>query len=209
MGSNGSSRLPLSGFTKFSPSRDLRALYHKHFRDPREERRLLSSLGFFAGFGTVRAITHAIKAGKGPFRNISPGGKHIHHMTFGIVGLLGVGYLWMLEVGTETRQRTESRLTSFVYGVGSALTLDEFALWLNLEDVYWAKEGRESIDAVVLFGSLLSLSLVGKNMLLELVATSRATPRTKALLRARTFLLHHPDSALRNLIGRLRFGRPL
>ena len=52
---------------------------------------------------------------------------------------------------------------------GAALTLDEFALWLNLEDVYWAKQGRESIDAVVLFGSLLSLSVLGKGFFAELL----------------------------------------
>ena len=54
-----------------------------------------------------------------------------------------------------------SRLTAVQYGIGSALTLDEFALWLNLEDVYWATEGRKSIDAIVLFGALLSVGLWG------------------------------------------------
>jgi hypothetical protein len=47
--------------------------------------------------------------------------------------------------------------------------LDEFALWLNLEDDYWTKQGRESIDVVVLFGSLLVLSVLGKDFLAELV----------------------------------------
>ena len=56
-----------------------------------------------------------------------------------------------------------------MYGSGAALTLDEFALWLNLEDDYWTKQGRESIDAVVLFGSLLGLSVLGKGFLGELV----------------------------------------
>ena len=60
-------------------------------------------------------------------------------------------------------------MTSLVYGAGAALTLDEFALWLNLEDDYWTKQGRESIDAVVLFGSLLSLSVLGKGFLTELL----------------------------------------
>ena len=55
------------------------------------------------------------------------------------------------------------------YGMASALTLDEFALWLNLADDYWTKQGRESIDAVVLFGSLLSLSLLGKGFFAELL----------------------------------------
>ena len=67
-------------------------------------------------------------------------------------------------------------MTSIAYGVGAALTLDEFALWLNLEDVYWSKQGRESIDAVVLFGSLLSLSVLGKGFLSELLGGWRRRP---------------------------------
>jgi hypothetical protein len=120
----------------------------------------------------VLAITHAIRAERGPFKNITPGGRHIHHMTFGISGLLAVGYLWLLEIGIDER-RSGSRITSVVYGSGAALTLDEFALWLNLADDYWTKQGRESIDAVVLFGSLLSLSVLGRGFLSELVHRSR------------------------------------
>jgi hypothetical protein len=52
-----------------------------------------------------------------------------------------------------------------LYGVGAALTLDEFALWLNLKDVYWQREGRESLEAMALFGSLLSLGLFGAPLL--------------------------------------------
>jgi hypothetical protein len=160
---------PLGGwFSPSVPERDLRALYYKHFGDRRRERQLFSTGAFFVTFTSVRIITHAIRAERGPFKNITPGGRHIHHMTFGIVGLLTVGYLWLLEIGT-TRERLASRLTSIAYGSGSALTLDEFALWLNLEDDYWTKQGRESIDAVVLFGSLLVLSVLGKGFFRELV----------------------------------------
>jgi hypothetical protein len=144
------------------------ALYRKHFADCRKERQFVSSASFFTTFAIVRAITHSIRAGIGPFKNVTPGGRHIHHMTFGIIGLLTVGYLWMLEIGVRTDERRSSRLTSGAYGAGAALTLDEFALWLNLQDVYWAKQGRESIDAVVLFGSLLSMGLVGKDFVREL-----------------------------------------
>jgi hypothetical protein len=151
-----------------SDERDLRALYYKHFGDRRKERQLFSTGAFFGTFATVRVITHAIRAERGPFKNITPGGRHIHHMTFGIAGLLTVGYLWMLEIGIKEERRS-SRVTSTAFGAGAALTLDEFALWLNLEDVYWTKEGRESIDAVVLFGSMLSLSVLGKDFLLELL----------------------------------------
>ena len=150
---------------------ELRELYHKHFCDRRKERQLFSSGSFFFTFAAVRTITHAIRAERGPFRNITPGGRHIHHMTFGIAGLLIVGYLWMLEIGIDERRRG-SLVTASVYGAGSALTLDEFALWLNLEDVYWAKQGRESIDAVVLFGSLLVMSVLGRGFLRDVVKTA-------------------------------------
>ena len=167
-GPNGNGR----GLPRSSPERqaeqDLRALYYKHFGDRRTERQLFSTASFFVTFATVRAITHAIRAERGPFRNITPGGRHIHHMTFGILGLLTVGYLWLLEVGTDER-RVSSRVTSLVYGSGAALTLDEFALWLNLADDYWSKQGRESIDAVVLFGALLSLSVLGAGFVRDLV----------------------------------------
>ncbi len=157
-----------------APSReqDLRSLYHKHFGDLLKERQLLSTASFFVTFAAVRGITHAIRAERGPFKNITPGGRHIHHMTFGITGLLTVGYLWLLEIGTNERLGS-SRATSIVYGSGAALTLDEFALWLNLEDDYWTKQGRESIDAVVLFGSLLTLSVIGRGFLAELVRLKR------------------------------------
>ena len=62
-----------------------------------------------------------------------------------------------------------SRLVSLLYGAGAALTLDEFALWLNLRDVYWAKEGRASIDVVILFGALLSIGVWGGRFLRALV----------------------------------------
>jgi hypothetical protein len=123
-------------------------------------------------FATVRTITHAIRAERGPFRNITPGGRHIHHMTFGITGLLLVGYLWMLEIGVQEERRS-SRVTAAVFGGGAALTLDEFALWLNLEDDYWTKQGRESIDAVAIFGSLLVLSVLGKGFFAELLQIGR------------------------------------
>jgi len=147
---------------------EIRHLYRKHFSDRRKERRLLSTGSFFITFATVRAITHAIRAERGPFRNITPGGRHIHHMTFGICGLLLVGYLWMLEIGIA-EGRLASRLTATAFGSGAALTLDEFALWLNLQDDYWTSQGRESIDAVALFGSLLVLSSIGRGFIGELI----------------------------------------
>jgi hypothetical protein len=170
---------PTRSFSWLAPGQDVRSLYYRHFGERRKERQLFSTSAFFVTFATVRAITHAIRAERGPFKNITPGGRHIHHMTFGITGLLSVGYLWLLEIGTD-EQRRASRITSVVYGSGAALTLDEFALWLNLEDDYWTKQGRESIDAVVLFGSLLTLSVLGKGFLAELLRTGRGRAARQA-----------------------------
>jgi hypothetical protein len=176
-----SSQSPNGEAFRSSRERDVRSLYHKHF-GRRKERQLISTGSFFVTFATVRAVTHAIKAERGPFKNITAGGRHIHHMTFGIAGLLTVGFLWLLEIGIN-EPRLASRITSIAYGAGAALTLDEFALWLNLEDDYWTKQGRESIDAVVLFGSLLSMSVLGRGFFAELLRrrqepdTPGVTPR--------------------------------
>ena len=92
------------------------------------------------------------------FHFIQMGGRHIHHLVFGIIILLLVGYGWLCEIGNGSDDSSIflGRLMSILYGVGAALTLDEFALWLNLKDVYWAREGRSSIDAVILFGAVLA-----------------------------------------------------
>ena len=136
----------------------LSGLYRHHFRDQRRERMFLSSVSFFLTFATVRGITHAIRAGLGPFHNLMAGRTHVHHLVPGILLVELVGYLWLLQLATGDRaSRLGSATTAILYGAGSALTLDEFALWLNLEDVYWAREGRESIDAIILFGALLSI----------------------------------------------------
>jgi hypothetical protein len=160
------------------PRRDeIAEAYRRSFHSGREERRLISSLSFGVTFGVVRVITHSIRDGRGPFRNITPGGRHIHHMTFGILGLIGVGYAWLNEIGIGTGGAFASRTTALVYGAGAALTLDEFALWLNLQDDYWTKQGRESIDAVASFGSLLAISASGHRLGVELTRVGRRALR--------------------------------
>src|SRR5437660_12146685 len=123
-------------------------LWERHFSDCRRERAFLSATGFTIAFGTARAITHAIRAGVGPFHNISEGGRHIHHSTFGILGLLGVGYFWTYRIGIGPAPggRWGSRISAAAYGVASALTLDEFALWLDLNEACWDKPTRNSKD---------------------------------------------------------------
>jgi len=142
----------------------LGALLHEHIPDRPQRRLFLAAIGFFLTFAGVRTLTSSIHHNLGPFHDISMGGRHIHHLVWGILLLLAVGYGWLVEVGTgsESSSLFMSGLMSLLYGAGAALTLDEFALWLNLRDVYWVREGRASIDAVVLFGSLLWIGLLGK-----------------------------------------------
>jgi len=154
---------------------ELRGLYGRHFSNPRQERAFLSATGFTTAFAIARAITHSIRAGIGPFHNLSSGGRHIHHSTFGIFGLLGCGYVWTYQwaLGTDPGPRWPSRVSAALYGVAAALTLDEFALWLDLHDDYWDKQGRKSIDAVVLFGGLLTMGVAGRGALQELAGVER------------------------------------
>lgn len=109
---------------------------------PAERSALLSWLGFTATFGAVRAITYSIRRGKGPFRNLSVGGSHLHHYMWGIGMLTGVGAIAVR--GEESTRRHPG--VALTYGAGVALIVDEFALLLDLEDVYWAKQGRVSVD---------------------------------------------------------------
>lgn len=137
----------------------LRDLYRIHFQDERRERFFLASLAFLITFVLVRAITAMIRAGVGPFHNLVAGTTHIHHLVWGILLLLVVGYVWLSEVGVGSGWIAS--LTAIAFGVGAALTLDEFALWLNLSDVYWDRQGRVSIDVALVFGSLLSAGVWG------------------------------------------------
>jgi hypothetical protein len=138
----------------------LTELYRFHFKREARERLFLASVAFLVTFGLVRIITYSIRSGVGPFHNITTsGGLHIHHLVWGILILLLVGYIWLIEKAVGSSW--VASLTAIAYGVGAALTLDEFALWLNLQDVYWEKAGRASVDAVLIFGSLLSAGVWG------------------------------------------------
>jgi len=150
---------------------ELKRLYHFHFQDERRERLFLASVAFLVTFAIVRGITHLIRAGIGPFHNVTSGGLHIHHLVWGILLLLVVGYVWLLEVGVGSTW--VASLTAIAFGVGAALTLDEFALWLNMQDVYWERQGRESVDAVIIFAGLLSVGIWGWPFLRALTSLLR------------------------------------
>jgi hypothetical protein len=143
----------------------LRKIYQHRFIESRRERLFLASVGFFTTVLVVRGITIAIRHDIGPFHDVSMHGRHIHHLVWGIILLLTVGYTWLVEFGTGAASESQwsGRLTSLLFGVAAALTLDEFALWLNLRDVYWEREGRESFEALALFGGLLAVGIFGRS----------------------------------------------
>jgi hypothetical protein len=84
------------------------------------------------------------------------GGLHVHHLVFGIVLMLLCGFLLALRLESPWTE-----LAAAGFGIGAGLTLDEFALWLHLEDVYWAEEGRQSVDAVIVAAIVGGLVLMG------------------------------------------------
>ena len=112
---------------------------------------------FVVTFLVTRLITRMIRSGRGPFRDTTVGGVHIHHQVYGIFLLLGTGTV-------ELTYRPGSpwvEVIALLFGAGAALTLDEFALWLTLDDVYWGPEGRRSVDAVLIAVVIGGLLLVG------------------------------------------------
>ncbi|HTZ23116.1 MAG TPA: hypothetical protein VMC83_03900 [Streptosporangiaceae bacterium] len=122
-------------------ARDLDTAFREEL-DATQRSALLSWLSFCATFGAVRGITYSIRAGRGPFHNISAGGEHLHHYMWGIGMLAGVG---AIAVHGDERARRHPAV-ALSYGSGLALIVDEFALLLDLKDVYWAKQGRISVD---------------------------------------------------------------
>jgi hypothetical protein len=137
---------------------DVRVAYVTAIVDHGKEPAFLLTLAFLATFGIVRLITYSIHHERLPiFHNVTTkSGLHIHHMVPGMLLVLASGYLGLV---LTTRRPTD--LLAILFGIGAALVLDEFALWLRLADVYWEPQGRESVDAVVLAGGIGILYILG------------------------------------------------
>jgi hypothetical protein len=141
---------------------------HRAYReelDPTRKSVLWSWLAFTTTFGVVRAVTYSIKDGKGPFHNFSTkGGIHLHHYLWGIALVSSVGSLAV----RGDRTAVEHPIVGIAYGTGMALIVDEFALLLDLQDVYWAKQGRWSVDLgvglIALTGSALAAAPIARRL---------------------------------------------
>ncbi|WP_406493612.1 hypothetical protein OG936_08455 [Streptomyces sp. NBC_00846] len=118
---------------------------------------LLALAAFVLTFAVTRFITRMIRAGKGPFRNITPGGVHVHHVVPGVV-LSVIGGFGAVASG---HHGVTAAVCAVIFGMGAGLVLDEFALILHLDDVYWTEEGRQSVEVVVLTAALVLLVLAG------------------------------------------------
>ena len=119
---------------------DLARAYDHGIQAPGKELHFLVLVAFLLSFGFIRTSAHMIKAQVSwwPGNVETKGGTHVHHMVWGILLLLSMGYIGIAII---ENQSPWAELVAIGFGIGMGLTLDEFALWLNLEDVYWSHEG--------------------------------------------------------------------
>ena len=134
------------------------SVYDRAIVDTGRQAEFLYFVSFLVTFGFIRTSAHMIKAQVSWWPgNVQVGGTHIHHLVWGILLLLIMGY-----VGVAVAPPTPwHEIVTVLFGVGTGLTLDEFALWLNLKDVYWSQQGRRSIDAVIVAATIAGMVLVG------------------------------------------------
>ncbi|MBM9622000.1 hypothetical protein ACFU9F_17435 [Streptomyces zhihengii] len=135
--------------------------FYRNIVEPGKLPMFLALVSFVLTFLLTRVITRLIRAGKGPFRNVNPGGLHIHHVVPGVV-LTVIGGFGAVGSG---RYGVASGVCAVIFGIGVGLVLDEFALILHLDDVYWTEQGRQSVEVVVLAAALALLVLSGSSPL--------------------------------------------
>jgi hypothetical protein len=135
--------------------------WNHHLVDHDRQGVFLVLVGFVGSFAFIRMSTRLIRKEVSwwPGNVESESGVHVHHLVFGIITMMVAGTLGFASLGASPW----TEICAFLFGVGAGLTIDEFALWVYLEDVYWAEEGRSSIDATVIAASLIFLVLVGAN----------------------------------------------
>ncbi|MGA4842438.1 hypothetical protein [Streptomyces sp. G45] len=131
--------------------------WYRNVVEPGKLPLLLALVSFVGSFVVTRTITRLIRAEKGPFRNITTGDVHVHHVVPGIFLML-VGGFWAVAAG---RHSVGSMCAAVLFGIGAGLVLDEFALILHLDDVYWSEQGRKSVEVVILTAALVVLVLTG------------------------------------------------
>ncbi|MGW5334920.1 hypothetical protein [Streptomyces bauhiniae] len=194
--------------------------WERNILEPGKLPLLLALFSFVLTFVVTRIIVRLIRAGKGPFGNVQAGGLHIHHVVPGVVLTIVGGF----GAVASDRHGAGGAIAAVVFGIGAGLVLDEFALILHLDDVYWSAEGRKSVEVVVITAAMVGLLLAGfspfgvndlsqdelqdrgeviafvaANFLVSLVALSKGKTRTAAFGAIVPLLA---------LAGALRLARP-
>lgn len=111
--------------------------------------------GFLGSFAAVRISTWAIREGRGPFRNVRVGGRHIHHFIPGILTGFGAGVAALMGRGPRIDNGSAVAL-----GIGAGLTFDEAALLLDMRDVYWTREGLLSVQISLATAATLGMTVL-------------------------------------------------
>jgi hypothetical protein len=131
-----------------------------NLEDHHEQAVFLVLVGFIGSFAFIRMSTRIIRSESiswWPGNVESESGIHLHHLVFGIVTMMAAGTLGFVSDG----RTPYTEICALLFGVGVGLTIDEFALWVHLEDVYWAEEGRSSVDATVIAAAAMLLIVLG------------------------------------------------
>ena len=134
------------------------SFFDEHIVDAAKLPAFIYLIFFLGTFAFIRTSAHMIRAQVSWWPgNVEVGGTHIHHLVWGILLLMIAGWIGIV-VAPEPPGR---EIVAAAFGIGTGLTLDEFALWLELKDVYWSADGRKSIDAVIVAGIIASFGVLG------------------------------------------------
>jgi hypothetical protein len=138
----------------------LSAFWHDQLVEHERQGVFLVLVGFLGSFGFIRLSARVGRSPRAPWwpgSVVMDSGLHLHHLVWGICLMLVSGALGFALFDSSPW----FEVCAACFGIGAGLTIDEFALWIYLEDVYWAREGRSSIDAAVIAGAALMLVLLG------------------------------------------------
>ena len=150
------------------PIASIGSLYERAIVDTGREPEFLFFVAFLVTFAFIRTSAHLIRAQVRWWPgNVNVGGTHIHHLVWGIALLMITGYVGV----TIAPPSPWHEILAVLFGVGTGLALDEFALWLDLKDVYWSEQGRKSIDAVIVAATITGMILVGFTAWVDVATT--------------------------------------
>jgi hypothetical protein len=199
---------------------DIGDLYQEGIVDAGKQPELFMLLAFLLAFGFIRTSAHLIRDQVTWWPgNVEVKGTHVHHLVWGILLMIVVGYAAIaFEPGSPWVE-----VAAILFGIGMGLTLDEFALWLNLKDVYWGEKGRRSIDAVIVTTLLGLVLLLGVSVWIDVADDAARVVEVAVgsagvagvVLGVVNALKEKPGMAVASLlfvpagiVGALRLGRP-